>query len=234
MLQRAPVVHKDGREWNALGIPQPDGVDSQGYMNTFFKDYEVRIGGHTARVEVPERVYVYAKVDGEPITAARVIPRSAVNDNVLEEYRFLVGLGGGDVPCVGFHQRRGLGSVTVLGTPASPELIVILHAFLGVPIPARPLTPGVHAILSRKGDERYLIVLNTGWEDKSATIVLDPSALPGITVRRPRRPGRPGRAGRRVPRRRVRALRHPQQAQRHLGGVASDLTTGRSPLRQGR
>ena len=180
MLQRAPVVRKDGREWNALGIPQPDGVDSQGYMNTFYKDYEVRIGGHTARVEVPERVYVYAKVDGEPIIAARVIPRSAVNDNVLEEYRFLVGLGGGDVPCVGFHQRRGQGSVTVLGTPASPELIVTLHAFLGVSIPARPLTPGVHAILSRKGDERYLIVLNTGWEDKSATIVLDPSALPGI------------------------------------------------------
>lgn len=174
------MVRKDGREWNALGIPQPDGVDSQGYMNTFYKDYEVRIGGHTARVEVPERVYVYAKVDGEPIIAARVIPRSAVNDNVLEEYRFLVGLGGGDVPCVGFHQRRGQGSVTVLGTPASPELIVTLHGFLGVPIPARPLTPGVHAILSRKGDERYLIVLNTGWEDKSATIVLDPSALPGI------------------------------------------------------
>jgi hypothetical protein len=36
-----------------------------------------------------------------------------------------------------------------------------------------------HAILSRKGDERYLIVLNTGWEDKSATVLLDPSALPG-------------------------------------------------------
>ena len=97
----------------------------------------------------------------------------------LEEYRFLVGLGGGDVPCVGFHQRRGRGSVTVLGTPASPELIVTLHAFLGVPIPARPMTPGVHAILFRKGDEHYLIVLNTGWEDKSATVLLDPSALPG-------------------------------------------------------
>jgi hypothetical protein len=128
---------------------------------------------------VPERVYVYGKVDGEPITAARVIPRSAVNDNVLEEYRFLVELGAGDVPCVGYHQRRGQGSVTVLGTPASPDLIVALHAFLSVPIPARPLTPGVHAMLSRKGDERYLIVLNTGWEDKSATVVLDPSALPG-------------------------------------------------------
>ena len=59
-------------------------LDSQGYMNTFYKDYEVRIGGHTARVEVPERVYVYAKVDGEPITAARVIPRTRCNDNVLE------------------------------------------------------------------------------------------------------------------------------------------------------
>jgi hypothetical protein len=179
VLQRAPVVWKDGRERNALGIPGPDGVDSQGYMNTFHKDYEVRIGGLTARVETPERVYVYGKVEGEPIAASRTLPRGALNDNVLEEYRFLVGLGGGDVPCVGFHQSRGRGSVTVLGTPASAELIATLHAFLGVPIPARPLTPGVHAILSRKGDERYLIVLNTGWEDKSATVLLDPSALPG-------------------------------------------------------
>jgi hypothetical protein len=66
-------------------------------------------------------VYVYAKVDGEPIIAARVIPRSAVNDNVLEEYRFLVGLGVGDVPCVGFHQRRGQGSVTVLARRRPPS-----------------------------------------------------------------------------------------------------------------
>jgi hypothetical protein len=180
LLQRTPVVEAGGRRRRALGIPAPAGVESQGYMNTFFKDYEVRLGGAAARVDVPERVHVYGRVPGEPVSAYRRVPREALNDNVLDEYQLLVGLDAEDALTVGFHEARGRGSLTVLGTPASPDLLVTLHAFLGVGIPARPLTPGVLAVLYRKGDRHYLIGLNTGWEDRAATVLLDPAEFPGL------------------------------------------------------
>jgi hypothetical protein len=51
--------------------------------------------------------------------------------------------------------------------------------FLGVPIRALPRTTDVLAVLYRRGNRRYLIVINTGEEEKGVEIVLDASEFPG-------------------------------------------------------
>ncbi len=89
VFQKFPQLDEKGQPCNLLEIPHSDGVDSQGYMNTFFADYVVHLGGHDARVELPAGVLVYQNVPGEPITASRIPTRGQLNDNVLEEYQYL-------------------------------------------------------------------------------------------------------------------------------------------------
>lgn len=180
IFQHSPRTDEKGAPMNLLDLPRPDGVDSQGYMNTFFKDYLVHLGDFKARVELPEAVYLYREVEGSEILAARTSPRSLLNDNVLEEYAALVELGREENLVVGFHKPSGAGSLTFLGVPPSTELVREIHHFLQIPIPASPRTDGVQTVLYRSGSDHYLIVLNNGWEDKATEILLDPSEfLPG-------------------------------------------------------
>ena len=178
IMQHGPTTDENGNPMNLLDLPRPDGIDSQGYMNTFYKDYLVRIGELEARVELPEAVHLYRDVSGDPILATRIAPKNFLNDNVLEEYAVLVGLGHEEDLVVGFHEPRGKGSLTLLGVPASPELVREIHNYLNIPIPARPLTSGVQTALYRSEQDHYLIVLNNGMEDKASEIILDPSGFP--------------------------------------------------------
>lgn len=178
IFQSGPRKDERGAPMNLLDLPRPDGIDSQGYMNTFYKDYMVHLGELEARVELPKSVHLYRDVPGDPILATRVAPRSFLNDNVLEEYAALVALGHEENLVVGFHEPRGTGSLTLLGIPASPELVREIHNFLEIPIPAIPLMGGVQTVLYRSGGDYYLIVLNNGWEDKASEILLDPGIFP--------------------------------------------------------
>ncbi len=175
VLTLREFLNEKGNPLNLLDLPRSDGIDSQGYMNTFYKDYLVRIGEFEARVELPEAVHLYREVPGDPILATRVAPKNFLNDNVLEEYALLVGLGQEENLVVGYHKPRGDGSLTLLGVPASPELVREIHNYLNIPIPARPRNGGVQTALYQSGSSHYLIVLNNGWEDKATEILLDPS-----------------------------------------------------------
>jgi hypothetical protein len=172
-------MEERGERLNLLEIPLPSGIDSQGYMN---KDYLVRLGSGEALVQLPDAVHLFDEVPGEEIYATRIEPRHLLTDNVLEEYRYLVGLGEQENALVGFHREEGNGSLTYLGVPPSAELVLELHRYLGVPIPALPLTPGIQASLFERGDTHYLIVLNSGWEPKAADILLDSNRFPGDRV----------------------------------------------------
>jgi len=178
IFQSGPRKDERGALLNLLDLPCPDGIDSQGYMNTFYKDYLVHLGEVEARVELPKTVYLYRDVPGDPILATRVSPRNFLNDNVLEEYATLVELGHEQNLVVGFHEPRGAGSLTLLGIPSSPELVREIHNYFEIPIPAIPLTGGVQTVLYRSGSDHYLIVLNNGWEDKASEILLDLSRFP--------------------------------------------------------
>ena len=185
IFQKFPFLDDKKNPCNLLGIPQPDGIDAQGYMNTFYKDYEVRLGNETAYVEMPKAVYVYRNVPGEGIFASRCPARHELNDSVLGEYQLIVNIGNEKNLLVGYHQKKGKGTLTFLGTPPSPDLLIKLHDFLKVHIPALPLCQNVQTIVYRRNNLHYLVVLNDGQEGKGVTIRLDHTEFPGkqYTVR---------------------------------------------------
>ncbi|MBI5865308.1 MAG: beta-galactosidase [Planctomycetes bacterium] len=97
-------------------------------------------------------VFAYRTPPGRPIVAKQLPWR------VDEDQRRLMELAVGRSYTCGYSQPRGQGTVTVLGCRPSRAAILALHQWLGIEIPALPLTPGVHA--ARRGDR--LIVLNCG------------------------------------------------------------------------
>jgi hypothetical protein len=178
VFQRCPRRDERGDSLNLLDIPWPDGIDSQGYMNTFYKDFVLQLGDVQVRVEVPEAVYYFRAVPGEKILAKRVNPRTLWNDNVLEEYQVLVNLGQEEDLIVGYHQILGDGSLTCLGVPPSPEIVKGVHEYLDVPIPALPRTKDVQATLYSRSETHFLIALNSGWEAKASEILLAADQFP--------------------------------------------------------
>jgi len=179
IFQKFPFLDDKKNPCNLLGIPQPDGIDAQGYMNTFYKDYEVYLGNEIAYVEMPKAVYVYKNVPGEGIFASRCPARHELNDSVLGEYQSIVNIGNEKNLLVGYHQKRGKGTLTFLGTPPSPDLLIKLHDFLKVHIPVLPLCKNVQTIVYRRNNLHYLVVLNDGQEGKGVTIRLDHTEFPG-------------------------------------------------------
>jgi hypothetical protein len=131
------------------GCPKPDGTSHPAARNL-----EVSLGFVTGGA-----VFAYRRVPGTPITA-RQLPTPADDD----ERRFME-LGVGRTYTIGYHEKRGAGTVTVLGCPPSADAILAMHRFFQIEIPVLPLTPGVHAV--KRGDR--IIVLNRG-EAKSARL----------------------------------------------------------------
>lgn len=171
-LAKYPHLDEHYKPCNLLKIPFPDGVETQGYMNTFHKDLQVYLGKITVRVDLPSFVYIYNEVPGVPILATHIAPQNAINDNTMEEYQFMVNQGIGERVTIGYHLGWGKGSLTMLGVSPSPELILSLHEYLGVDVPAKPNTPGIQAILYKAGNQHYLFVLNNTFETKSTGIYL--------------------------------------------------------------
>jgi hypothetical protein len=104
-------------------------------------------------------VFAYRHVPGVPIVATQRPWQ------VDEDQRRLMELAVGRRYTCGYHERRGRGSVTVLGCPPSRAAILALHRWFNLGIPALPLTPGIHA--SKRGDR--LVVVNPG-EPKAARL----------------------------------------------------------------
>ncbi len=126
--------------------PRPDGTSHPGLVQA-----QVRIGDRVTFI-TDGPLFNYRRVEGMPITASQLPwPVDRDQQNLMQ-------LAVGRLYTTGFVTPVGRGRLIVLGCPPSPAAVLALHEFLGIPIPARPLTPGVHATI-RGG---YLIVVNPG------------------------------------------------------------------------
>ncbi len=111
-------------------------------------------------------------VPGEPITVTRgpVTSRQQGSDLHLQ-------LPVGERYTIGYREQRGQGSIIVLGIAPSADVVVGIHRWLGVPISARAQTHYVStALFEGENGRRYLIVVNTGDEERIAGIELSESA----------------------------------------------------------
>ena len=124
-------------------------VEPAGTSHPYAKDLAVSIGFTTNRA-----VFSYDTVPGTPLIATQ---REGLHEAWASSH---AALPVGRAYTVGHHQRRGAGSVTLLGCWPCREALTAMHRFLGIEIPALPRTPGIHAAV--RGD--YLVVVNPGEE----------------------------------------------------------------------
>lgn len=137
------------------GCAIPDGTSHANADNI-----EVTLPDGTTFVTM-RAVYNYRAPPGAPISARQLPWR------VDEDVRRQMELATRRTYTTGYVQKRGRGTVLVLGCAPSAEAILAVHRYFGLSIPALPLTPGVHA--SIRGDR--LFVINPG-EAKAARIRL--------------------------------------------------------------
>jgi hypothetical protein len=115
----------------------------------------------------------YADVPGEPIVAER----GAELQGGQQGHDLHTTLAVGERLTVGYRERRGGGSIVCLGLVPSPEVIVALHGWLGVPIASRVRSGSVSSALFRSRDgTRFLIAVNNGDEDRAVNVAVDASA----------------------------------------------------------
>ncbi len=124
------------------GCPRPDGTS-----HPYPENLRVSLG-FTAN----GAVFAYRRVPGTPITATQLPWRCD------EDGRRMMEQAVGRTYTTGFWQRRGRGTLMVIGCAPSAEAILAVHRFFGIEIPVLPRTPGVHA--AKRGDR--IIVLNPG------------------------------------------------------------------------
>jgi hypothetical protein len=111
----------------------------------------------------------YRDVPGEPIVARRGISLTGQQGGDLHAR-----LPEGERYIVGYHERRGQGSVICLGVRPSPELVLGVHRWLGVPIPSRAQAQNVTtALFEAPSGLRFLLAVNNGEEDRLARFQLD-------------------------------------------------------------
>jgi hypothetical protein len=124
------------------GLRRPDGTS-----HPFARHLDVSLG-----FEAQGPVLSFRRVPGTPVTATQK------TWDVDENGRLHMEAAAGRTYTTGYHERRGAGSILVVGCAPSADAIVAVHRFLGVTIPVRPLTPGIHA--SKRGDR--IVVVNPG------------------------------------------------------------------------
>lgn len=107
-------------------------------------------------------VFSYRKPPGTPITARQL--RITADD----DQQRLWDLATGRTYITGYIERRGQGTVMVIGCPPSRDAILAVHRYFGITIPVLALTPGVHA--SQRGDK--IILLNPG-EARTAKVMVN-------------------------------------------------------------
>lgn len=159
------------RAHNALGVPVPEGiVSSAPGPRKLALDFGAG-GLHDVR---SSWVYNYQETPGEPISV-EVVGSDAYS---AEELALQFNLQNGARYTAGYSQQRGSGRLTVLGLEPSPALLLALHDFAGVTIPARSTTPAVQGALFAHEELFYLIAVNNGDEDKNAAFEVDRDILP--------------------------------------------------------
>lgn len=166
LLGSYPYQDANFQPCNILEIAEPDGI-LKGLPKM---DLELSLGNECSA----EWMFTYRAVPGTPITAKRMAPKSIV----AEENSLQWNLQNGETYTVGYTRDLGKGKITMLGMSPSKELILGLHQYFDVKIPARALTPGIQVACFRRDNNTYLTIVNTTNEDKHALIDVDAAALP--------------------------------------------------------
>lgn len=141
------------RPLNGLGIRMPDRV-----LSHLGKKLELDLGGAKGIAEGGVWVWDPLPADAEPIVGTQVAGRQQAIENADVWMRGYIGRRW----TAGYRQRRGAGSLVVIGMPPSADVARAVHAAAGVPVHVRAEVAGVQTALFRRGEGLVLIAANLG------------------------------------------------------------------------
>jgi hypothetical protein len=114
--------------------------------------------------------FVYDAPPGEPIVAERISPLPPTQEGGHLHVQLPVG----ERLTVGYVARRGAGRIVVLGVAPTPELVLAVHAWLGVRIACHAgVDQRIHSALFRRADAHFVVATNTAEHAQDATLHLD-------------------------------------------------------------
>jgi hypothetical protein len=151
-----------------LGVQLPSRVTSAA------RPHRVRLTLNNQSVELSSpSVYAYDDVPGEALVAERIEPLPSSQEGGHVHLRLPVG----ERMTVGYVRHRERGRLVVLGLEPTPELMLALHALLGVRIAshARASTASVHSALFRRAGDGavFSFLTNTSNEARDVALELD-------------------------------------------------------------
>jgi hypothetical protein len=173
-FQSMPILDENMLKLNLLGLVKPDRVPDEPFLDHLATETLVELGGWKARMRAP--FYVYDRqLPGEPIIGERV--DADIRDTDFEENRLLRSLVIGHRYQVGYHEKRGKGTITVLGVKPNPDFAIGLHRFLGVSIPIFSHSPAIKPALFRGKEALYAVLVNTADHPVQTLLEIDPDLL---------------------------------------------------------
>jgi len=142
IFQTHPNMSDEFVEMNLLGISQPDHVMSKMFVDHFDTDIVFLINGKTLRVQRPSPLFIYDPKEGEePIIGSRS-PSEVYEDSSGEWSAKMSNLACHHEICIGYTKLIGKGKIMVLGVKPNASMIISIHEYFNIPIPARSETPG--------------------------------------------------------------------------------------------
>lgn len=170
-FQTHPLYDENWVRHDGLGLNCPDRVTNEPFLDHLATETEVDLKGATVRTRAP--FYVFDQdVSGEPIYGTRV--DADIPDTDFEENQYLRSLVIGHRYVVGYREKRGAGSITVLGVRPSGAIITAIHNFLGIPIYLSTRAETVKTALFRREEYLFAVLLNLGDYPVHAPLDLSP------------------------------------------------------------
>ncbi|HEV7665257.1 MAG TPA: beta-galactosidase [Chloroflexota bacterium] len=162
-----------------FGLCLPEGVTTAAEPQRL----RVELGEHAVELS-SAAAFSYAAAPGVPIRAARVTPRPPTQEGGYRHVTLPIG----ETMTVGYVLQRGRGRMVVVGLTPSPDLLLALHAWLGVGVPITAATPSIRSALFRRADRYFAIVLNSSGQSLEARLKLTSDSP--LSVARDLRTGR--------------------------------------------
>lgn len=139
-----PRKDENFRDCNLIGFHDPARI-----LFEFKKAFKIRLGPGN-ETEVVSSVYAFDRVSSQKIEAE------------------ITGYG---KVTIGYIKKLGKGTILHLGVEQNKELIFAILRYFRIPLYTYTTTKDVKTALYKKGQKYYLIAVNNGMEDKSATVL---------------------------------------------------------------
>lgn len=139
-----PRKDENFRDCNLIGFHDPARI-----LFEFKKAFKIRLGPGN-ETEVVSSVYAFDRVSGQKIEAE------------------IAGFGR---VTLGYIKKLGKGTILHLGVEQNKELIFAILRYFRIPLHTYTTTKDVKTALYKRGQKYYLIAVNNGMEDKSATVL---------------------------------------------------------------